>query len=374
MFIQTKTFSDIIAEGYQYPDYIPSELRAVITSWYQFRNVCDDEKFAEMFNRVLNRDYDRYYQLLRIDPTISDYDWLVQTYRERLLEKENTGTLHTETEGTSSKTTVYGHTVGVVGSGQDTEQIAHGHVLRTVSSDDRTNTKTLNTSKTNTISDDETDTLVTSGTNTTSSESDSSGTEKGAGYTDSSNQRTLGKDMPMSNSYSGTSGMPGSLDWQNPSTQAEVSGEVTREYNDNDTGETTAHTETTTTETPNETNARSISRDNTRTENDTGTITDVLDGEAESTATNSGTDTRTITHGTGNTTTHGGRDTLSTTNGNDVSETKSESGTDREIYTGRNEDPATLLRRASSYISNSSAWEWLKKRLDVCFMQVYNQY
>lgn len=371
MYIQTKIFSEVLQEGYTYPSFIPPELQTVITSWYQFRNVCDDEKFGAMFDRVLNRDYDRYEELLRIDPTISDYDWLVQRYRERLLERVNNGSIVSGGEASTTSETEYGHTIGVTGRGSDVEETEYGHTIAEAITDDKSTTRTLNTTKKTDQDDSESESLRRTGTNVSETVSDSNGSEHGADYTDTNDNKTMGKDMPMSNSYAGASGVPGVLDWSNPSTQAEVTGEVHRSYDASNPGESTGHSESTTTETPDETNARTITRDNSTTEKDTGTVTDVVDGDKTSNVTNGGTDTKTITKGSGSDTTHGGTDTTTVTKQGEETKTTSQNGTDKEIYTGRDEDPAKILRRASAYISNSSAWEWLKSRLDVCFIQVY---
>lgn len=372
-YIQTKLFSDILEEGYTYPDFIPQALQEVINSWYQFRNVCDDKKFAAMFDRILKRDYDRYDQLLRIDPTVSSYDWLVQVYRERLLERENTGSTTENTAGSVTDTTTYGHTIGTTGRGTDTEQTVYGHAISGQNTNDTQTTKTLNTTKQSDIDDSETDSLRTTGQNVTSISGSTDTTEHGANYTDTNSQKTMGKDMPYSNSYASTSGIPGSLDWSNPSTQAEVAGETRRTYDGNAPGVSNSVNQSTTTEEPDETNARTITRDNSTTVRDTGTVTDVIDGSKTSSTTHSGTDTKTIARGSGSDITHEGSDRKATDSESEVTKTSTESGTDKEIYTGRNEDPATILRRASAFISNSSAWEWLKSRLDVCFMQVYNE-
>lgn len=57
----------------------------------------------------------------------------------------------------------------------------------------------------------------------------------------------------------------------------------------------------------------------------------------------------------------GGSDT---TTGNDER-------TDREQVTGRNEDPAAILMRATVFIEQSSAWIWLREQLESCFYPGY---
>lgn len=65
-----------------FPETVDDALKQTIYDWFQFRPVCDDDRFNVYFNRVLNRDIGRYNELLRIQPGISNYDWLVTKYQE----------------------------------------------------------------------------------------------------------------------------------------------------------------------------------------------------------------------------------------------------------------------------------------------------
>lgn len=65
-----------------FPTSLDEATKQTIFDWYQYRYVCDDDKFNVFFNRVLNRDLPQYNQLLRLEPGISDYDWMVEEYRE----------------------------------------------------------------------------------------------------------------------------------------------------------------------------------------------------------------------------------------------------------------------------------------------------
>lgn len=55
--------------------------------------------------------------------------------------------------------------------------------------------------------------------------------------------------------------------------------------------------------------------------------------------------------------THSGNDNINDNNNR----------TDTEQVSGRNEDPATLLKRATSFIERSSAWIWYREQLECCF-------
>lgn len=48
------------------------------------------------------------------------------------------------------------------------------------------------------------------------------------------------------------------------------------------------------------------------------------------------------------------------------------SNVDEEIHTGRHGEIAGILSQASDYIKASSAWAWMAKRLEPCFMGVYD--
>lgn len=60
-------------------------------------------------------------------------------------------------------------------------------------------------------------------------------------------------------------------------------------------------------------------------------------------------------------------DGADTTTYGDIADTGKSSSTDREQMTGRNEDAATLLAKATAFIERSSAFMWLKEQLDSCF-------
>lgn len=81
------TFEDYINGDYNFvwPDIVSNDtvVQNVISDWFGLRIVPDTEKFQRFFNRKLEECYPYYQQLLRIDPTISNFDWLVENYLER---------------------------------------------------------------------------------------------------------------------------------------------------------------------------------------------------------------------------------------------------------------------------------------------------
>lgn len=62
-------------------------LQGTLYNWFKYRYLgfSDTEKFTDIFRRNIAVNIDMYNQKLRIQPGISQYDWLVQLYRERQL-------------------------------------------------------------------------------------------------------------------------------------------------------------------------------------------------------------------------------------------------------------------------------------------------
>jgi hypothetical protein len=79
---KTKTLQEIIDAGYEFPTSIDELTQELITVWFGLRRVCNNALFKRYFDRQLNLSYPYYRQLMRIDPTISDFDWLIENYYE----------------------------------------------------------------------------------------------------------------------------------------------------------------------------------------------------------------------------------------------------------------------------------------------------
>ena len=103
----TKKFSeyDLTSVYADTPD-IDEATQSLLFDWFQFRTVCDDEKFPEFYRRKLMRCEAQYRHLLRLEH--SEFDPLVASYHERLAQSENTETSRsestTEVSGASSDT------------------------------------------------------------------------------------------------------------------------------------------------------------------------------------------------------------------------------------------------------------------------------
>ena len=308
-----------------YPEEIPETLQTTIEQWFGARHVADDTAFPLWFSRLLSRDYGRYHEMLRIEPGVAEYDYLVAVYRERRQDYERTPEL-TVSKSDVNRSTTHEKTVNVTHtqthSGTDTTD------------DDLTTTHPVETVKTSHAVDAE--------------------HENYAGST----QTTLDKENPMSISYSGgvtfqaVSGGDGTglittptspdLIWQDPSSQSET-GTVSRTTDKSKALAADNYDEAVRSFTGSDKTERDISVKH-------GHVITTVD------AANGATNKDTITYA-------GSVDTETT--GKDTSKRY-------DRYTGRDEAPADILKRAAEFISRTSAWEWLYSRLDTCFISVYD--
>lgn len=327
-----KTFSQIIDEGYTYPTGISEDLQAVIYDWYQDRYVADDTKFPLWFSRALKNNYERYEQLLRIEPGIAEYDWLVTEYQE--LQRQNTGS-STDTT-TISKEGTNDLTRNVTGSktdtGRDTRAITASGTNTT--SNDRTDSRTVNRD----------DSVITTGTGSTTG--DTEVTSKG-------DDKTLVRMLPMQQ-IPVPAGQPTSFnvsdavfDWATASEQQGIGHE-----NTTNTDESTSIT----------------SRDETNTDSD---ITESSTSSTDIAGTNSSQQSITDTHEFSDATTSRLVDTGATAESTEGTKEHSDEGLTREIRTGRNGEVSAILERAKKFISSTNAWDWLTTKIEPTFMGVY---
>ena len=73
-----------------------------IFEWFQFREVCDNEKFSIFFRRKLKNEAHRYNELIRLEYT--EFDPLVSSYHESWTKTEGTHTGSSSESGQYSKT------------------------------------------------------------------------------------------------------------------------------------------------------------------------------------------------------------------------------------------------------------------------------
>lgn len=391
-------YKDFISNVNENPvkDISDETIQAAIYDWFKYRYIGfeNTDKFLDILQRNVKVNYPMYQQKLRIEPGISQYDWLVSLYRERQLKSV----------------------------GDNSKQVAYNSNLNATLSHDNTKTNDLAdvTTKTGTVtdlgSDNHThgksgvDSVIRSGGHT---ETDVAGLHtttnsphvkrvrsEDGGESAWSGDSQINAQLPMSKSYTDaefdsdgnkTGGqiiepdknstekqyyqkayqhMP-ALDWNTATSQAQ-SGH--REYHDSDHKVTDSY----------EYDSGVTGDINTTQGDSNNPDTKKLEYNNETTATNygnsltiSGTDSNTRTydttdslHKTGNIKDIGtGTNDIAHT-GNDTTTAK-DNRTDREQVTGRNEDPATLLARATAFIERSSAWIWFREQIDCCFYPGY---
>lgn len=72
-----------------YPSQVDEATSEIINDWFYYRHVTDNDKFPRYFKRVLDRDYTRYKEYMRIEAgktgdtgRTTEFDWLVTNYFE----------------------------------------------------------------------------------------------------------------------------------------------------------------------------------------------------------------------------------------------------------------------------------------------------
>ena len=301
--------------------------KALIEDWFGMRKVCDDDNFERFFKRKMNITALRYAQLSRIE--LSAFDPLVTDYVEREVLAENSKT----TAGSIDKT-ASGTTSGTTGR-------------ETTRTPNLTEVIDRDTTGSHSTTDGGTDTREHTGNRA----SEQGGTDI-TSRTKSNNSEDVKvqKQAPMSIDYAeATAGQIPNLKWGSMTAQAQ--------------------SKTTGSETGSESVQHGL------TENGSDSSTDATRYGKTEQGTTSGTDDQTRTQTGNEKTVVSGTSsgTTSQTEGVESSGTESGSGKTHEIETGRHGlTPQEAFRTAVSYLKTSSAFEWLSKELDECFMSVYD--
>lgn len=339
-----------------YPEIVDDPTKDLIFDFFQYREVCDNDKFNTFFNRTLNTAMRKYNQLLRIQPgqVIGDivvtYDWLVQEYKERQ---------SSMTKGVDH----YGYTTDTNSRSSSTEN--GGDVVTTDIRHDTTDrlssrmTGEEGQDSTSTVSEDERNLLDSSAREDVSNNTSSSVDTNSHTGSDSSNDKSLGKNAPQSISYSGGgSGMPSNLDWQYPGEQSESKHSGSDSSDDDRAASTIQDGDVISSDTSAHTGTQSASG---------SSLTDKVNSRDESGVENtefSGDGTTTVTD----------RSTVDVLESGeirrDVNLFDSEDALTRDQENGRSLDIATLLSNAKDFILGSSAWDFLYGQLDKCFISV----
>lgn len=340
-----------------YPTIVDEPTQALIFDWFQYREVCDNDKFNNFFNRTLKASMRKYNQLLRIQPgeTVDGvkvtYDWLIQEYHERQVSLSEDSSHVGWTADESSKT------VGEENGGQ------------IVTTDIRHDTTDKLTSRlaeeegqdtTATVTEEQRDLVDSSAREDVSSSTSSQSDISSHTGSDSSDDKTLAKAAPQSISYSGVTGVPSNLDWTYPGSQQETK-HTGSDSSDDDRAVSSVQ------------DGSLVSTDTaTHTGSTTGSgssVTDKVNSKAESGAENtefSGDGTTTVTDTSTKDITESG------TARQDVDFWDEKDSNTREQSNGRTIDIATLLENAKNYILGSTAWNFLYHELDKLFISIYN--
>lgn len=322
--------------------------------WFKYRYLGFEnvDKFTDIFRRNVSVLYPIYKEKLRIQPGVSQYDWLVTTYRERQL----------KTTGNNENTTTYNTNTATIENGSNTDTKT-GNVIVT-------NGGTTIDTKTGSVSETKVD-----GKHTTEVSPHVSRVSTNGGHVSNwSGDTSVQAVNPMSKSYSdfttntdgdieetgvaysrAYNGLPKKLDWATLSQQGQTGH---RDYNVDKRTVTESYKygsdgrgDVTVTE------GDAASPDSRST-----TYNSVKDLHAiDTTTTTQDTTTDTSKNSKNGTVTHTGTDSVVDTNDR----------TDREQVTGRDGDIGELLRKATDFIERSSAWIWLREQLDCCFYPGY---
>lgn len=228
----TKKFSEYDLTQVYADTTIDEATQSLLYDWFQFRTVCDDEKFPIFYRRKLMRVERQYQQLIRLE--LSDFDPLVASYHERLTQTQDNSTSVLSSETSTSK------------SGSDV--LTHNTQDETVVDRDTTNSASTQTSNSN--------------------------SDKSVSAT---------KSNPMSTAYAGaTAGQVPALDWTTMSGQAQTDNDGSSQGSSTTTGSGTDDSTSTTTRTG--TDGRVISdsgsseTDQTTTNAGTGTVKERITG------------------------------------------------------------------------------------------------
>lgn len=384
------------------------ELQTTINDWFQFREVVDDDKFAVYFKRVLNRDYNRYKELLRIEPGYAHYDWLVKNYKERIYETDSTENEKHDITANETRTKNTENNTSEIIDGTTTtgKTFNDARTEKTTLSgkDTLTNTGTSTNNGTNTIDETTTPNTTTETTDTrkttNSEESNTTTTTTGNKQTDDigagfNTIAELGKALPQETSGNVSrmliTNTPGFLiqpvnvltglntdaysSYQEQGTIDGKEGQTNEQYDDNTTTEGT--------------NSKTLDDSGTKTEKETGTIKTDGTSSFENTLTNNLTNETNygkiedVVYGGNTSEDQNEKQDKTTTLQGTIEENASKDNTSnknidktasfktKELYTGRDMEPAVMLQNAVDFITATSAWAWLQNRLEVCFMAIY---
>lgn len=324
-----KTFQEMLNDGYEFPSDIDDATKQLITSFFCYREVASNKKFKVWFDRSLEVHYPYYLQLLRIDPTVSAYDWFVESYMERELTHEGSA------------------------SGNDTSNTTAGG----------TSSRTFSSETSNTRTPDLTNTTA----NKYGSKQHETFNDTTTGNTTDNNQGfaragALGRVAPMSESYTAEEMKANNSNKITVGKQS-LSGYATG-FPDMNIRNPSSTSDTLTTDG----RLQEGTNEQTRKTNDADGNMVWRDGTDTTTNTVTGTDTNVTTNYSVKP-----DETVSSKTDHTTHESTSENESkDRERYAGRHQLPSDVIAKAKSVIASSTSWNYLYSVLDKCFLQTFD--
>lgn len=326
--ITKQTFSEWIEAGGTMPMVLDDTTWSLMQDWFQLRYVKNN--FDVFLNRQVALNYPRYIQMLRVDPTSTDFDWFISQYYEHQMTNNTSNNLVSHSENASSGqttgNTVASGTINVSGTATNT---SNGTATNTSTSNGTTTDSSTNVSANNTASQNQ----------VSSRASEQSRTNPDTvSYSDSDKEYDTELEVGGNAIESHSKGFK-RPDILNPTSTSDA-------YT---VGGTTANSDSTTQDTY----------------VDKGTSSLTTNGTNINSSTNKGKTT--------NDTTSNNSIDISTVNSVEGSNDKKDSSqTDsvmREITKGYNDNLAFMAERAKNYIAGTSAWIWFYHEIDKCFIQ-----
>lgn len=339
-----------------------------IEDWFAFRYVCDNTKFERFFLREIKLHKWQYEQMLRLESV--NFDPMVSNYVERWVSRTGSD----KHEGNSKDIITNSGTSAHTGSNSSTSTPGVVETRRTEHTQDTTSTTSENNTETPNLTTTNSGSASASGNDNSNSKTVTDGSESGTNNTthdgtNTSDDRAMQGVLPDSSAYA-TSGFPANMNWTYADSQNQ--GKHTGEDSSTDKNTTSRETEGTSTTTGSaESSTRSTSENTTK---QTGNTTREGSSTTKNTGTNTDVDTLTRSGSDTSSGTINSKDensSTSTSERNDTAQNLFEH-TDKEIATGRSAPPQEMLEKARSYFLKMNAFDWFRKRLDICFLSVYN--
>lgn len=312
------TFSEYL-ETHQLPVIVDEATKSLIAFWFKYRRIgsLNVDKWEDMFNRNLEYCYPYYYQLLRIDPTIAEYDWFVESYLER--EFKHQGNAYSNGSSTVDNTDNSNRTM--TDKGTSTTK-ANGN---TTSSNEATNK--VKDDRNNFKRDEEYGRV----------EAYTRANPMSQSYSNSALTSNNGSKLAMRDPVNGTTAE--SREYRNYFPTPKIQNPTTSADSVTNNGGLHRDESNSTTSTDNKEKG-SIKRNDTTTTSHNNTVKNV--------------DKR-------------------TTNSNTVNSNNTQDNTlDRLQETGRHQLPSEVINKARNCIENTQAWYWLRGRLDRSFYACYD--